>query len=265
MNDQTPITHPRVLPFKKIANFRDLGGYPTLDGRETRWGILYRSGQLDRMNTGDMKRFEQLGIHTLIDFRSRDEMSKYPDRLPSNHGLQVLELPILDEANDHMEKEIRHRISKRKFSGFDPGERMKLAYRQFAGEFTAEFRRFIQAVLKAEGQPVLWHCVAGKDRTGFAAMILLRILGVREEIINQDYMLSSLHVDRRSGSIFLLSLLYGRKAAALVKPFLDVRLDWIQTASRAIEENWGNFETYVQDGLGLTENDISLLQEFILT
>ncbi|MBN1303765.1 MAG: tyrosine-protein phosphatase [Anaerolineales bacterium] len=255
----------RVLPFKGIANFRDLGGYPTQDGRETRWGALYRSGQLDRMRTADMKLFNQLSIHTLVDFRSRSEMEKYPNRLPENHSLNILELPVLDQANQAMESEIRQRIKERDYAGFDPGVKMMQSYRQFAADFTAEFRSFIQAVLRAEGKPVLWHCVAGKDRTGFAAMILLRILGVQEETITQDYLLSKTHIDRRRASLVLLTLLAGRQAAALVRPLLDVRVDWIQAASRAIEEHWGGFEEYVRDGLGLSDQDISRLQDYTLS
>ena len=84
---------------------------------------------------------------------------------------------MLDIGNENLFSDIKQRIEADDFSDFDPGATMQQANRQFADEFTPQFRQFIHTVLDANGAPVIWHCTAGKDRTGFAAAILLRVLG----------------------------------------------------------------------------------------
>ncbi|HKJ27750.1 MAG TPA: tyrosine-protein phosphatase, partial [Anaerolineales bacterium] len=96
----------RLLPFKRVANFRDLGGYPAADGRTVRWGALYRSGHLAKMKRRDKDLFVTLGIDTVIDLRSDYERKRAPNRLPAQDPPKVLELSILDEANAYMRKEI---------------------------------------------------------------------------------------------------------------------------------------------------------------
>ena len=257
-------TGKRVLPFRKIRNFRDLGGYPAEDGRIVRWGALYRSGHLGKMTRKDRKKFEAMQIDTVIDLRSEYERNHRPNRLPGNNSPEVLELSILDEANALMNKEIRSRISARKYDELDSAALMRNAYRQFAVEFLAEFRQVVHTVLQAKGKPVLWHCSAGKDRTGFAAAILLRLLGVSKEIVMEDYLLSNRHVDLRKGQMILLRLLKGQGAVDLVRPLLTVRADWLEASFQAVMDQWGTFEQYAAEGLDLSAGDIEQLKGYLL-
>lgn len=254
----------RVLPFKKITNFRDLGGYLAADGRSVRWGRLFRSGHLAGMTRKDQALFNSLGLRLVVDFRSVAEREHQPDKLPKDAHLKMMQLSILDEGNATMNREIRWRIEKKEYRDFDVRDLMRDAYRQFSTDFTSEYRQFFHALLGADGEPVLWHCTAGKDRTGYAAAVLLQLLGVDWETIMQDYLLSKAHVSVQNKQIMLLRLLKGKQAVSLVKPLLTVQEDWLEAAFQAIQTHWGDFNAYLQNGLELTSADIAQLKSVYL-
>ena len=139
------------------------------------------------------------------------------------------------------------------------------ANRQFASTFTPQFRQFINVVKNAQGEPVVWHCSAGKDRTGFAAAILLRILGVPKEVVMEDYLLSKEYsLAARQTELTLVRWLESEEAAEALETLLGVEASWLQAAFDTIDEQYGNFDTYVEQALGLTEADIAALQAKLL-
>lgn len=255
----------RLLNFEGIANFRDLGGYPTADGREVKWGVLYRAGNLAESTDADLRALEKLNLKTLIDFRSAAEKAEEPNHLPDPTDFTVIEIPTLDDGNQAMVKEITERIETGNFEGFDPNGLMLEANRQFASTFTPQFRQFLETVLQADGAPVLWHCTAGKDRTGFAAAILLRILGVPQEVVMQDYLDSKQHaLAARKSQLMLLRLFKGSEAADKLAVMMGVEEDWLTAAFAEIDATWGNFDNYVHQGLQLSDADIAQLQATLL-
>ena len=204
----------RLLNFEGIANFRDLGGYPSDSGKQVKWGTLYRAGTLAHSSDADQRNLGQLQLVSLIDFRSSQEKEEEPNRLPDPTGFTVVEIPTLDDGNKALVGDIMARIDSGNFDGFDPNLAMMTANRQFATEFTPQFRQFIRTVLEADGAPIVWHCSAGKDRTGFAAAILLRILGTPRDIVMQDYMASREHaLEARKSQLLMLRVFKGQEAA----------------------------------------------------
>jgi len=254
----------RLLNFEGIANFRDLGGYPTEDGRQVKWGVLYRSGNLAHSSDADLAGLRQLHLKTLIDFRSAVEKAEEPDRLPDPPGFSVVEIPTLDDGNK-MVAEIMARIESGDFDGMDPNGMMLEANRQFASTFTPQYRQFAHTVQQARGAPVLWHCTAGKDRAGFAAAILLRILGVPRDIVMQDYMASKQHaLAERQTQLRLLRLFKGREAADKLTVLMGVEEAWLRAAFDEIDATWGSFDDYVRDGLDLSDEDVAQLRDTLL-
>jgi protein-tyrosine phosphatase len=255
----------RVLGFEGISNFRDLGGYPTENGRAVAWGKLYRSGTLATASRSDLVYLEQLDLAALIDFRSSMEKEEEPSVLPDPHDFELIEIAVLDEGNEALVSEIRERIESGDFDGFDPNALMLEANRQFATNFTPQFRQFVQAVLNADGTPVAWHCSAGKDRTGFASAILLRILGVPMPTIMADYMASKQHaIDARSRDLFMIRLFAGEEAKSKMSVLLGVDEHWLEAAFTAIDQHWGSFDDYLEQGLLLTPADIQALRTALL-
>lgn len=256
----------RLLNFEGIANFRDLGGYPTSDGKEVKWGVLYRAGTLAESSNADLQALPKLNLNTLIDFRSSAEKEAEPNRLPDPSTINVVEIPTLDDGNQAMVEEIMGRIENSDFDGFDPNQLMLEGNRQFASTFTPQFREFVHTVLKADGAPVVWHCSAGKDRTGFAAAILLRILGVPQDVVMQDYLASKQNaLEARKSQLMLLRLFKGDEAADKLSIMLGVEEAWLTAAFKQIDETWGSFDNYVHTGLQLSDEDISHLRATLLS
>jgi protein-tyrosine phosphatase len=256
----------RLLNFEGISNFRDLGGYPTADGHQVKWGVLYRTGTLAHSSNADLEGLEQLNLKTLIDFRSSTEKEQEPNRLPDPVGFAVIEIPTLDDGNKAMVGEIMERIETGNFEGLEPNQMMLDANRQFASTFTPQFRQFVATVKEADGAPIVWHCSAGKDRTGFAAAILLRILGVPQTVIMQDYMASKQHaLEARKSQLLMLRLFKGQEAADKLSILMGVEEEWLQAAFEEIDATWGSFDNYVHDGLKLSTADIARLKETLLT
>lgn len=256
----------RLLNFEGIANFRDLGGYPTSDGRQVKWGVLYRAGTFAKSSNADLNGLQTLNLDTLIDFRSSAEKEAEPNRLPDDTAINVIEIPTLDDGNQAMVEEIMGRIENSDFEGFDPNQLMLEGNRQFASTFTPQFREFMHTILKADGAPVVWHCSAGKDRTGFAAAILLRVLGVPQNVVVQDYMASKSNaLEARASQLMLLRLFKGDEAADKLTIMLGVEEAWLNAAFEQIDETWGSFDNYVHSGLQISDADISHLKATLLS
>jgi len=255
----------RQLNFEGISNFRDLGGYPTADGRTVKWGKLYRSGNLATASRADLAGLAALQLANLIDFRSGAEKTEEPNRLPDPASFALVEIPVLDEGNRNLFNEISTRIEEGTLGDFDPDLTMIQANRQFADEFTPQFRQFVDTVLEADGAPVLWHCTAGKDRTGFAAAVLLRILGVPQDIIMQDYLASRAPaLESRSKELLMLRLFEGEETADKIAVMLGVEPTWLEAAFEQIDTTWESFDNYVAEGLQLSADDVQRLRATLL-
>ncbi len=255
----------RVLKFEGVVNFRDLGGYKTQNNRSVKWGKLYRSGTFAHTSRADLVALQKLNLTTLIDFRSAAEKQEEPNVLPDPTGFRVVEIPTLDDGNKAMVGEVMQRIESGNFDGFDPSHFMLEANIQFASKFTPQFTEFIHTILNAKGSPVVWHCSAGKDRTGFSSAILLRILGVPQRTIVADYMMSKEYaLAGRKNEIRMLRLFKGDEAADKLTVMMGVEESWLQAAFDEIDRQWGDFDNYVQNGLQLSEKDVEQLKSTLL-
>jgi protein-tyrosine phosphatase len=255
----------RVLKFEGVVNFRDLGGYRTTDNHSVKWGKLYRSGTFANTSRADLVALQKLNLSTLIDFRSAAEKQEEPNVLPDPMGFRVVEIPTLDDGNKAMVGEVMQRIESGNFDGFDPNQFMLEANIQFASKFTPQFTEFIHTVLDAKGSPVVWHCSAGKDRSGFASAVLLRILGVPHNTIIADYMMSKEYaLAGRKNEIRMLRLFKGDEAADKLTVMMGVEESWLQAAFDEIDRQWGNFDNYVHSGLQLSVEDVAQLKSTLL-
>jgi protein-tyrosine phosphatase len=240
--------------------------YVAADDPTVRWGGLYRSDHLGKLSARDLRQLRKLDLAVLIDFRSAAEKAAAPNRLPSGHAIKVVELPLFDDdASDAMGAGLRARIERGDLAGIDAAALLIEANQRLATEFTPAYRRFMAELLAARGAPVLFHCTAGKDRTGFAAAIVLRLLGVPQEVIVADYLRSKVYsLAARRRDLLLLRLLKGRELTALVRTLLGVESAYLQAAFDAIDREYGSFAAYARDGLGLSEADIAWLRDNLL-
>lgn len=248
----------RLLSFSGAKNFRDLGGYQTADGRTVRWEKLYRSDSLHKLNAADIKRLSALTLDRVIDFRSQMETQREPDRLPRELAGRLVEIPILDSTTKATQESRRAFL--RNLKNIDPMQSMNQMNIELATKFTPQMKQFVGEVLSANGKPILFHCAAGKDRTGFAAAILLRALGVPQEVVLHDYQLTNQYLQKGyAKALILMRLIKGRAFSVAIGKFMEAHPEYLGAAFGSIDLQYGSFDGYLSAGLGLTKQDIERL------
>ena len=260
---QTDPPRQRHLDVSGTRNFRDLGGYRTIDGKTVRWGLLYRSDGLHKLTDVGLKHLSALSLNRAIDFRSEYEKEQEPDRLPAEANIQRVEIPILD-ASTTVVQGSRDELVK-KLKEIDPAKYMTETYVGFVTQFTPAFQRFFRELASAEGRPVLFHCTAGKDRTGFAAAILLRMLGIPHGTVMEDYLLTNNYFFAGyKWNLILARLMKGKRFAESIKGFMMADPCYLSAAFETIDREYGSFENYIRNGLGLTEFDLEYFKALYL-
>ncbi|MFI1018027.1 tyrosine-protein phosphatase [Streptomyces sp. NPDC020965] len=174
----------RHIAFTKLHNFRDLGGYRTADDRTVRWGHLYRSDSLAKLEGDDLTRFRELGIRTVIDLRYPREIAQ-KGRVPESEGLIYHNLSVEHRPYDQATID----------PGVDPWRSLADRYAEVAADGAGELRQALD-VIAGDSGPLVFHCASGKDRTGLLAALVLALLGVDEDQITEDFALTELATDR---------------------------------------------------------------------
>jgi protein tyrosine/serine phosphatase len=169
----------RGVAFTNVFNFRDLGGYRTVDGRSVRWRRLYRSDDLSRLGEADGERFRALGIRTVVDLRRTSEIEE-DGRIPDFDGCTYHHVHLVHEH-----------WPDRHFT--DTAERATFVaerYRDILVEAADGVGAALRLIADPDRAPLVVHCIAGKDRTGVVSALTLALLGVPDDDIADDYTLS---------------------------------------------------------------------------
>lgn len=192
--------HDARLPFADAFNFRELGGIPAADGRRVRRGLLYRSGDLDQLTTGaDWENLTGLGLRFVLDLRSKGESIEHPDPvLPGAEQLRICAMRHGDGSEMDFSPEGLQRILEEKTRDEQRLGRTMDDYEWYTAlynrmPFGNPAYRTLFRLLEEGRTPLLFHCTAGKDRTGFAAILILLALGVDRDTALADYMLTNVY------------------------------------------------------------------------
>jgi protein-tyrosine phosphatase len=243
----------RHLALEGAPNFRDLGGYATEDGRRVKWGLFFRSDHLHNLTDADLERFQALGIRLVCDFRSPEERSEEPDRLPAQNPPEVADLGIWDEG--FSAGSLREKIRSGDIEGEDFGELLVRANRMFATRFADRYAAMFARITRPENLPALVHCTAGKDRAGFASALILRVLGVPVETIYEDFLLTNHYAAEKIERTILRARVFSffQIDGERLRPLLGVERRYLEAAFDTIDEEYGSFETYRRSVLGLDD------------
>ena len=234
----------RRLPLSGAANFRDLGGYATRGGHALRWGALYRSDSLADLSDEDLAYLERLKLHRVVDFRSEAERERDPDRLPG--GPTVVWQPIAGQGLDP--RALQDRLLAGEVSADQSVAFLVEGNRAFVNEFRDVYSRFLHDLADPTNLPTLFHCTAGKDRTGFAAALVLLALDVPRETAMRDYLLTNTYTQvkthRTLRMIRFMSLF--RAHPEDLEPLFEARESYLNAAFAAIDAQPGGTEAYLR-------------------
>ena len=176
----------RHHPFEGCFNFRDIGGYPTGDGRQVKWGRYFRAGRQDRMTEADLARLKSLGIKTQIDLRGTAEISDHGPGPLQGMGADYHNLQVIPEGGSLRLSQLTG------YTGIS-GQRY-LSYLAFGPDV---WLRLFDLLANSGSAPILIHCTAGKDRTGVSTAFLLAALGVDRHVIETDYRFTNADLERQ--------------------------------------------------------------------
>ncbi|MFI7220820.1 tyrosine-protein phosphatase [Micromonospora maritima] len=252
-------------------NARDLGGLPTTDGRRVRAGRLLRTAALGRLTDDDLPVLGKLGVACVVDLRDADEQAVAPPNRLVGDPRRV-HLPVYDAAHP-----VFTYVSA-VLQGHDLDAYAELAREGMPGAMTAIYRWFVTGESARAGfgaavrlaaddgnLPLLFHCSAGKDRTGWLSVVLLTALGVPEPAIRADYLRHN-ELTESLREVLLAAMTRRRPDLdpAVARPLLEVRPEYLDAAYDEVRRVHGTFEAYLRDGLGVTDEVRARLRAALL-
>ena len=248
-----------------MSNTRDLGGMTGADGRRIKKGLLYRSGKLIDATASDLEWVrEHAGI--VVDFRNEWECEEKPD--PVIDGVRQVYISAYGERVLGITRDSRSDQQVRENSGLnmDPDAAllyMMNAYRNFIlKEHTLDaYRQFIRLTVDNEDRGIIFHCTAGKDRSGFAAILLQEILGVSRQDIYDDYMLSNTYIIGEVNAMIERGEAVHPGCARALEYYYIAFPEFLNAMYDTAAEHYGSFEGYIRNGIKISDADIRALRE----
>ena len=236
------------------SNVRDLGGWPTERGGQVAFGRVFRAAALSRLTDADRVTLARVGLRTVCDLRGKRESARAPSRLDGLAWIEVHSLPIEPTVGGSL-TEI---LATREATGEDVMSLLHRAYLAYAFECAPRYAAIFELILKgAERLPLLFHCSAGKDRTGFGAALILAALGVPWECIVEDYLATNRLW--RSDPELAREL-----PSAVADKLLAVHIELLEGAFGAIRREFASIDRYFEAVLGLTAARRERLRELLV-
>ncbi|MFE9932508.1 tyrosine-protein phosphatase [Streptomyces sp. NPDC005533] len=258
-----------ATPSTTVANLRDLGGTPLAGGRTVRPGLVLRSGQLDRLDLDADPVVAALGVRTVIDFRTDAERADHPDRIPDGARLLVGDV-LADKLREAGKKPAASQlkdllsdpaVAEEHLGGGKAQALFADTYRSFVNSVSAQaaYRMLLTEAADPTAGPLLFHCTAGKDRTGWGATVILALLGADQETLMAEY----LSVNPAVKQAFA-PMIEGFTAAGgdpdIALALIGVFPSYLEAALDEVETRYGSMEKYVREGLGVPDETVDALR-----
>ena len=260
----TTATASRVVTLEGGFNVRDLGGYKSSDGRTVKWGKLFRSGHLSQLTPQDIEILAQHHITEVHDFRGKKEQASMPSK------------PVQAKSYDQYHilsgsMPLYRKLIERGELNTDTAHQTFInIYKKFAHEVTEPFRRMFPLLIDNSERASLFHCSAGKDRTGIAAALILSALGVPRQTIIEDYLLTAQYMDREHALDMIEGFLdvNGENTEQVERdwlvPIVSVHEDFIGSFFSSLEAEYGSVENYLEKALMLSADKLQQMRDAFL-
>ena len=239
----------RILPLEGAFNFRDVGGLKNREGKTVVLKKLYRGDDMNKLTENDLALLSAMPIRTIVDFRDTPEIKNSPDQKPAsllNYYAYSISPGNLSEFQG---------ISISEYTSEQAEALMKMMYKGLVSEASCldSYRRFFALLQDERNLPLIFHCTAGKDRTGLGAMLFLTAVGVEREIILEDYLISNQFLEAKYGKL--------KAKGAFYKSIFEINIDYMLSAIEKIETDHGSIEAFLINVLNV---DIEKLKAIYL-
>jgi len=230
---------PYVVPLEGGSNFRDFGGYRTSDGGTVRRGLVFRSAHLGGLTDTDRSALGKLGVKTIVDLRGVSEAAETP-HLISGLACKVVGAHIEPQLGEHL----RAGLENGTLTPFVVMGLLTDHYRDYPRRCAPGFRTLFTTLSDGTHRPLVFHCTAGKDRTGFASALLLTLLGVHWDDVMEDYLRTN---DLWTGHVGRYPELDIDTRAAIV----EARRPYLEAAFAVVRDDYGSAEAFAEKALGI--------------
>ncbi|MCB0863501.1 MAG: tyrosine-protein phosphatase [Solirubrobacterales bacterium] len=252
------------IPIRTLPNLRDLGGYLTSAGSKVKRGQLYRSVLLGRLSDDDLAKVRELGLKTVFDFRTAAEFEASPDR---EVGARMINLDVLADRTGEGPASLLAKMDdpdavKAALTEGRGAELMRTAYRELIDLPSARraYGTFFTELAGGDPMPALFHCTTGKDRTGWASAVTLLFLGVDEEDVYREYLLTNAQLLPALKPI-LTHIEEAGIEFDLLRPVIGVDRSYLETAIGLMKEQYQSIDGYMTKGLGLDDRTLEALRD----
>lgn len=246
---------------KRPVNLRDLGGYLGKDGKRVKSLSLLRSGEITNISDDDKKILvNEYKLKTIVDFRSESEKENAPDSIITNVDYFHIDIMKDDMGKNTSLENFQKNMNEEYISKF-----MEETYRDFIIDKGAVegYREFMKLLMNQEGGSLIFHCFAGKDRTGFGAALILTLLGVSKKDIYHDYMLTNKM--RAEENLKMINKMkdYGmtEEQVKVMDIALNVEKNYLDASYKTAEENFGSLDNYITEAIKVDKEDRKFLLE----
>jgi len=241
----------RQIKLEGGSNFRDLGGYPTQNEKHVKWGHIFRSADVSKLTDNDFKTLLELHLSTVYDLRGPDELKANPDRLPDN--IQYVNLPAGSENT-----KVNTNYGKMN------GDSMIREYYIKTEHLKAKYKPiFDQLLALSNDKALMFHCTAGKDRTGMGAALVLSALGVDRKYIIADYAATNIFWKDAREKILSTMAQRGMDTSS-IKPMLEANPVYIETFFKTIDAKYGSMDKFLTNEMELNADKIMRLKGLYL-
>jgi len=246
----------RHVVLQGAANFRDLGGYTTTDGHHVKWGEIYRSADISKLTDADLVVLKDRKITYDVDLRGHRESAQAPDRI--NPGTDYILLPAgSDNLNNWMKG-----VENIKASG---GDSLMIVFYNKTDSLAARYKPLFDKLLGLPAdQSLVFHCTAGKDRTGIGAALILYSLGVPYDTIVQDYTATNYYRTAENKKSIDGMVKYMHIDKDVATAMLQAKKEYLDATFNAIISQYGSVDNYLRTQMGLDDQKIALLKKKFL-
>ena len=244
----------KVIHIKKVTNFRTVGNIKNTEGRTLKEGRFYRSAHLHQLKKQSFDDMDKLGIKEIIDLRNSKEISQKPDQLPA--AITYKKYSAFEDEGDQL-AQARKLVLKGKVNASDADKRMIDFYREYVTENPEIIKKIITEILESK-DPVLYHCTAGKDRTGITTALILTILKFDKATIYNEYLLSNNYrkdiIQKRLRLANRLHFIYPKMDLQVLEKLSWVEKRYLDAAFGEIDKKYGSTDAYIQQVLGISDS-----------